>query len=93
MKIAIGGDSAGVFLVDVLVPHLKSLKDVEVTDMSKSPTGASEYYADMDCIVDDQLWKPEVWEGAQGLYSWGPPVPPSFLSPDDLAELMSGRHG
>ena len=47
MKIAIGGDSAGVFLVDVLVPHLKSLKDVEVTDMSKSPTGASEYYANM----------------------------------------------
>ncbi len=47
MKIAIGGDSAGVSLVDILVPHLKSLKDVEVTDMSKSPTGGSEYYANM----------------------------------------------
>ncbi len=47
MKIAIGGDSAGVSLVDILVPHLKSLKDVEVTDMSKSPSGGSEYYANM----------------------------------------------
>jgi RpiB/LacA/LacB family sugar-phosphate isomerase len=47
MKIVIGGDSAGVSLVDILVPHLKSLKDVEVTDMSKSPTGGSEYYANM----------------------------------------------
>ncbi len=47
MKIAIGGDSAGVSLVDILVPHLKSLKDVEVTDLSKSPTGGSEYYANM----------------------------------------------
>lgn len=60
----------------------------------KDPAGNfSEYYADMDCIVDDQLWKPEVWEGARGLYNWGPPVPPSFLSPDDLAELMAGAHG
>jgi ribose 5-phosphate isomerase B len=47
MKIAIGGDSAGVSLVDILVPHLKSLKDVEVTDLSKSPSGGSEYYANM----------------------------------------------
>ena len=60
----------------------------------KDPAGNfSEYYADMDCIVDDHLWKPEVWEGAKGLYNWGPPVPPSFLSPDDLAELMAGTHG
>ena len=42
MKIAIGGDSAGVSLVDILVPHLNSLKDVEVTDLSKSPSGGSE---------------------------------------------------
>lgn len=59
----------------------------------KDPAGNfSEYYSDIDCIVDDQLWKPEVWEGARGLYSWGPPPPPSFLAPDDLAELMSGAH-
>ena len=48
MKIAIAGDSAGVSLVDVLVPHLKNCPGVEVTDMSKSPTGAAgEYYANI----------------------------------------------
>ena len=51
-----------------------------------------EYYADMDVIVDDQLWEPQVFEGPQTLYSWGPPPPPSFLRPDDLAELMAGLH-
>lgn len=51
-----------------------------------------EYYSDMDIIPDDQVWKPEVWEGARGLYAWGPPPPPSFLRPDDLAELMAGLH-
>ena len=52
----------------------------------------SEYYSDMDCIVDDQLWTPESFEGAKGLFSWGPPPPPSFIRPDDLAELMAGAH-
>lgn len=51
-----------------------------------------EYYSDLDCIVDDALWKPQVWEGAKGLFNWGPPPPPSFLKPDDLAELMAGVH-
>ena len=60
----------------------------------KDPAGNfSEYYSDLDCIVDDQLWKPQVWEGARGLYNWGPPPPPSFLAPDDLAALMTGAHG
>jgi catechol 2,3-dioxygenase-like lactoylglutathione lyase family enzyme len=60
----------------------------------KDPAGNfSEYYADLDCIVDDALWKPQVWEGHRGLYNWGPPPPPSFLAPDDLAELMTGAHG
>ena len=59
----------------------------------KDPAGNfTEYYADLDCIVDDQLWKPCVWDGMKGLYSWGPPVPPSFLVPDDLVELMAGMH-
>lgn len=51
-----------------------------------------EYYSDMDVIPDDQLWKPEVWEGMTGFYAWGPPPPPSFIRPDDLAELMAGLH-
>lgn len=59
----------------------------------KDPAGNfSEYFADMDCDIDDALWKPEVFEGHEGLYSWGPPPPPSFLHPDDLADLMIGNH-
>ncbi|MFW0793388.1 VOC family protein [Gordonia sp. CPCC 205515] len=59
----------------------------------KDPAGNfSEYYSDMDSIVDDQLWTPEVVEGAKGLFSWGPPPPPSFLMPEDLAGLMTGAH-
>ncbi|KAB8159458.1 dioxygenase [Streptomyces sp. 3MP-14] len=59
----------------------------------KDPAGNfSEYYSDMDCVVDDQLWTPEVLEGAKGLFNWGPPPPPSFLAPEDLAALMTGTH-
>jgi len=59
----------------------------------KDPAGNfSEYYSDLDCIVDDQLWTPETLEGAKGLFNWGPPPPPSFLAPDDLAALMTGVH-
>lgn len=59
----------------------------------KDPAGNfSEYSSDVDCIVDDALWKPQVWEGARAIYEWGPPPPPSFLAPDDLAELMTSAH-
>ncbi|GAA4701384.1 VOC family protein [Pseudonocardia yuanmonensis] len=59
----------------------------------KDPAGNfSEYYSDMDSILDDQLWSPETLEGARGLFNWGPPPPPSFLAPDDLAEIMTGAH-
>ncbi|MFG3133249.1 VOC family protein [Streptomyces tendae] len=60
----------------------------------KDPAGTfSEYYSDLDCIVDDALWKPGVFEeNAQALYSWGPPPPASFLAPEDLAALMTGAH-
>ncbi|MDJ0396399.1 VOC family protein [Rhodococcus sp. G-MC3] len=60
----------------------------------KDPAGNfSEYYSDLDCIVDDQLWTPRDWEGARALFNWGPPPPPSFLAPEDLAGLMAGTHG
>ena len=26
------------------------------------------------------------------LFAWGPPPPPSFLHPDDLATMMTGTH-
>ncbi|WP_116040432.1 VOC family protein [Amycolatopsis palatopharyngis] len=59
----------------------------------KDPAGNfSEYYSDMDSIIDDQLWTPEVLEGAKGLFNWGPPPPPSFLKPEDLGALMTGAH-
>ncbi|PKH38978.1 Catechol 2,3-dioxygenase [Nocardioides alpinus] len=59
----------------------------------KDPAGNfSEYYSDIDCIVEDALWEPGVWEGTKGLYNWGPPPPPSFLAPEDLAGMMTGAH-
>ena len=59
----------------------------------RDPAGNfSEYYSDLDCILDDQLWEPGVVAGARSLYAWGPPPPPSFLHPDDLADLMMGAH-
>ncbi len=27
------------------------------------------------CIVDDAVWKPEVFTDMRALYNWGPPVP------------------
>jgi len=60
----------------------------------RDPAGNfSEYYSDLDCIVDDAVWKPGVFEGAHGLYNWGPPPPASFLAPEDLAGLMTAGHG
>ncbi|MFT4288506.1 VOC family protein [Nocardioides sp.] len=59
----------------------------------RDPAGNySEYYSDLDCVVDDELWKPGVFDGARALYAWGPPPPPSFLAPEDLAALMTGTH-
>ncbi|KQY56517.1 MULTISPECIES: VOC family protein [unclassified Nocardioides] len=59
----------------------------------KDPAGNfSEYFSDMDCIPEDEIWEPEVLEGAKGLFNWGPPPPPSFLKPDDLAAMMTGAH-
>lgn len=59
----------------------------------RDPAGNfAEYYSDLDCIVDDALWSPETFEGRLGLWNWGPPPPPSFLKPDDLANLMTDNH-
>jgi len=59
----------------------------------RDPAGTfSEYYSDLDCIVDDALWSPRVWEDDKAMYSWGPPPPPSFIDPEDLAAHMTGAH-
>jgi catechol 2,3-dioxygenase-like lactoylglutathione lyase family enzyme len=59
----------------------------------KDPAGNfSEYYSDLDCVVDDHRWTAETFEGAKALFNWGLPPPPSFLVPDDLVALMTGVH-
>ncbi|MEU7041968.1 VOC family protein [Streptomyces varsoviensis] len=61
----------------------------------RDPAGNfSEYYSDLDCVVDDALWKPGVWPSGdpKSFLTWGPPMPPSFIEPEDLAALMTGAH-
>lgn len=59
----------------------------------RDPAGNfSEYYSDIDCILEDQIWEPRVVAGEKSLYAWGPPPPPSFLAPEDLADLMTDAH-
>jgi len=56
----------------------------------RDPAGNfAEYASDLDVIVDDELWKPEDISDLRALVSWGPPVPPSFIAPDDLGALMA----
>ena len=59
----------------------------------KDPAGNfSEYYSDMDAIVDDAEWEAGLWEGVKSFYSWGPPPPKQMRDPEDLAALMMGAH-
>jgi catechol 2,3-dioxygenase-like lactoylglutathione lyase family enzyme len=59
----------------------------------RDPAGNfSEYYADMDEILDDQIWEPGSWGLDKEANHWGPPMPASMIKPDDLAELMAGLH-
>lgn len=59
----------------------------------KDPVGTySEYYADMDQISEDDLWTPQLCEGKSGFYRWGPAVPPEFMNPRDLAELIAAQN-
>ena len=47
MKIAIAGDSAGAPLAKVLAEHLSGKAGLEVSEVSASPDGSSEYYANI----------------------------------------------
>jgi catechol 2,3-dioxygenase-like lactoylglutathione lyase family enzyme len=59
----------------------------------RDPAGNfSEYFSDMDCIVDDALWKPEVFTGRRGLYNWGPKPPADFVEPADVAAMLTSLH-
>ncbi len=56
----------------------------------KDPAGNfAEYSSDIDVIVDDELWEPQVWSGMKSLMAWGPDVPGPFIAPDDLAGLIA----
>ncbi len=45
MRIAVGGDSAGLPLAQVIAAHLRARLGVALTDMSKPDSGGQEYYA------------------------------------------------
>jgi ribose 5-phosphate isomerase B len=47
MRIAIAGDSAGVSLVDVLASYLSNCEGIEVSDLSRPPSGTAEFYANV----------------------------------------------
>jgi len=40
----------------------------------------SNTYSDMDYIDDHSLWTPTKYEKADSLASWGPPLPPDFVT-------------
>jgi len=55
----------------------------------RDPAGNfAEYYSDLDVIVDDEAWKVAASLGVHPLAAWGPPVPPSFLAPEDIVALV-----
>ena len=64
---------------------LHGLRSVTIGVPNVPETAA--YYCDFGLI-----WTPEDLEGTAGLFAWGPPPPPSFLHPDDLAAMMTGAH-
>jgi catechol 2,3-dioxygenase-like lactoylglutathione lyase family enzyme len=56
----------------------------------RDPVGNfAEYFADLDQIVDDDVWVARTWTPDKSLYAWGPPVPPEFLAPPDLDEIAA----
>ena len=58
----------------------------------RDPAGAfAEYTSDLDVIADDEAWKMAASSGAHPLAAWGPPVPKSFLAPDDIIALARGE--
>jgi ribose 5-phosphate isomerase B len=55
MKIAIAGDSAGAPLARALADHLRGREGLEVSELSASPSGESEYYANISDRVASQI--------------------------------------
>ena len=58
----------------------------------RDPAGAfAEYTSDVDVIADEEAWRVAASISAHPLAAWGPPVPRSFLAPDDIAALARGE--
>jgi len=58
----------------------------------RDPSGAfAEYTCDLDVIADDEAWKVAASVQVHPLAVWGPPVPKSFIAPDDIAALARGE--
>ena len=57
----------------------------------RDPSGTFvEYTADIDRITSQDLYRPKQWEGREFIYSFGPVIPPEFLEPRDMTELIAG---
>jgi catechol 2,3-dioxygenase-like lactoylglutathione lyase family enzyme len=57
----------------------------------RDPAGNfAEYSADLDVIADAEAWKVAASTPVHGLAAWGPPVPASFLAPEDIVALARG---
>jgi catechol 2,3-dioxygenase-like lactoylglutathione lyase family enzyme len=57
----------------------------------RDPAGNfAEYIADLDVIADEEAWKVAASTEAHPLAAWGPPVPASFLAPEDIMALARG---
>lgn len=65
----------------------------------RDPSGAMfEFFCDMDQIVDDDAWARDSarydWGGVDGPFPvsiWGPPTPPEFNVPSDIAHIAAAR--
>jgi catechol-2,3-dioxygenase len=58
----------------------------------RDPAGNfAEYTSDLDVIADEEAWQVASGTPADGLAAWGPPVPRSFLAPDDIMALARGE--
>jgi catechol 2,3-dioxygenase-like lactoylglutathione lyase family enzyme len=56
----------------------------------RDPAGNyTEYFADLDQIVDDAAWIAREWDPSKALYAWGPPVPADFVVPGDVDEIAA----
>ena len=49
----------------------------------------AEYVSDLDRITDAAAYEPPAWNGPQYVRAWGPPLPPEFLAPKDLPDLLA----